>query len=443
MPPLRCAWLLLPVLFGCASVAGAAPPVAGDLPWFSAAPPMKAPTGRVLRVSDSQALLDAVDSAESGDTILLADGHYMLPRYLEIRADDVTLRGASGRRDRVILDGAQSRHGELLGITGCSGVTVADLTVQNVRWNGIKINSDKFTTRVTIYNCVIRNVWQRGVKGPRVQAEDRARFRPSDCRIQYCLFYNDRPKRYEDDPADTPDNFGGNYIGGIDVMYPRRWTISNNVFIGIRGRTGNGRGAVFLWHEAEDCIVERNIFIDCDSGICLGNSYRPDDVPVHATNCTVRNNFVTRCPENGILADYTRDCRIVHNTVYDPQSRLKRLIRIVHDADGLLVANNLLVGPAPRVETGSEIAFTGNAVGDFAASLVDPAQGNLHLSQPDGQIVDAGQPLPDGVAVDDIDGQRRDEEPDVGADEWSAVATEGVSANAQGKAEPRGVSPRW
>lgn len=440
MPPLRCAWLILPALFGCASVAGAAPPVAVDLPWFPAAPPMKAPTGRVLRVSDSQALLDAVDSVESGDTILLADGHYMLPRYLEIRTDHVTLRGASGRRDRVILDGAQSRHGELLGITGCSGVTVADLTVQNVRWNGIKINSDKFTTRVTIYNCVIRNVWQRGVKGPRVQAEDRARFRPSDCRIQYCLFYNDRPKRYEDDPADTPDNFAGNYIGGIDVMYPRRWTISNNVFIGIRGRTGNGRGAVFLWHEAEDCIVERNIFIDCDSGICLGNSYRPDDVPVHATNCTVRNNFVTRCPENGILADHTRDCHIVHNTVYDPQSRLKRLIRIVHDADGLLVANNLLVGPAPRVETGSEVAFTGNAVGDFAASLVDPAQGDLHLLRPDRQVVDAGQPLPEGVAADDIDGQRRDEEPDVGADEWSA--TEGVSANAQGQVEPRGVSPR-
>ena len=186
-------------------------------------------------------------------------------------ADNVTLRSESGQRDNVVLDG-QGRLGELVGITGCSGVTIADLTVQNVKWNGIKLNSDRGVNRVTIYNCVIHNVWQRGIKGVMVPQEDRQRLRPSDCRVQYCLFYNDRPKRFEDDEADRPDNFGGNYIGGIDVMYAQRWTISDNVFVGIQGRTGEARGAIFLWVDARDCVVERNIVIDCDSGICLGNS---------------------------------------------------------------------------------------------------------------------------------------------------------------------------
>ncbi len=385
-------------------------------PWFPQAPALPPPGGPVIRVSNVEELFRAAEAVQPGGTILLADGQYQMPRYLEIRTDNVTLRGESGRRERVILDGADSRHGELLGITGCEGVTIADLTVQNVRWNGLKINSDRGTTRVTIHHCVIHNVWQRGVKGPRVPREQLDRGRASDCRIQYCLFYNDRPKQFSDDPADTPDNFGGNYVGGIDVMSARRWTIRGNVFVGIQGRTREARGAVFLWHDAQDCVVERNVVIDCDSGICLGNSYRPADIEIHARRCLVRNNFVVRCPENGILADYTEDCRILHNSVYDPESRLQRLIRLVHDNRGLIVANNLLCGPPPRIETASAVQLRENAVGDFAAAFVDPARGDLHLGQPVPKAVNAGEPSAE--ITDDFDGQPRDARPDLGADEW-------------------------
>jgi len=37
-----------------------------------------------------------------------------------------------------------------------------------------------------------------------------------------------------------------NYVGGIDAMYARQWTICDNVFVGIQGRTRAARGAVFL-----------------------------------------------------------------------------------------------------------------------------------------------------------------------------------------------------
>jgi hypothetical protein len=300
-------------------------------------------------------------------------------------------------------------------VTGCAGVTIADLTIQNVKWNGFKLNSDKHTTEVTIHNCIIHNIWQRGVKGPAVKPEDRDTFRPSDCRIQHCLFYNDRPKQFSDDPADRPGGFGGDYIGGIDVMFPRRWTISDNVFFRIQGRTRQARGAVFLWHDAQDCVVERNLIIDCDSGICLGNSHKPADVEVHCRRCAVRNNFVVRCPENGILADYTRDCKIVHNTSHDPDSRMKRLVRLVHDNDGLLLANNLLSGPPMRVETDSEMDVRGNVTGDFTAAFVDAAAGNLHLARRVPEVTDAAVPLPD--VREDVDAKPRDARPDVGADE--------------------------
>ncbi|HSI34012.1 MAG: right-handed parallel beta-helix repeat-containing protein [Phycisphaerae bacterium] len=385
--------------------------------WLPKAPPLPRPTGPVIRVATVDELFRAADAVKPGGTILVADGHYAMPRYFELRTDRVTLRGESGRRDKVVLDGGTNRHGELLGITGCSGVTIADLTVQNARTNAIKINSDRFTTAVTVYNCVIRNAWQRGVKGPAVRPADRDKFRPTDCRIQHCLFYNDRPKRYADDPDDNAGNFGGNYVGGIDAMYARRWTISDNVFRGIKGRTGEGRGAVFLWQFAEECVVERNVIVDCDSGICLGNGHKPADVAAHCTGCVVRNNVLARCPEQGILAHHTKDCRIVHNTVHDPTARFKRLIRIVGGAEGLTVVNNLLSGPPIRVETTDKITSRGNVEREMAGAFVDVAAGDLHLRAAAPGVTDAGESVADAPA--DFDGRRRDARPDIGAHEWA------------------------
>jgi len=215
----------------------------------------------------------------------------MMPHYVQIAADNVTLRGASGRRERVVLDGAQSRDGELLGVSACSGVTIADLSIQNIKWNGFKINSQTNVQKLTIYNCIIHNIWQRGVKGVKVPEAGRETIRPRHCRIQYCLFYNDRPKRLSDDAADIAK---GNYIAGIDVMFAADWVISDNVFVGIQGRTQEGRGAVFVWHDSRDCIIERNIIIDCDVGLQLGNPHKPEGIRHHCVRFIARNNFITR-----------------------------------------------------------------------------------------------------------------------------------------------------
>ncbi len=382
--------------------------------WFPLAAPLPPASGQVIRVDNVEQLFRAAVEVEPGGTILLADGHYMLPRYFELDKDRVTLRSASGQRDRVVLDGADSQHGELVGISHCTGVTVADLTIQNIKWNGFKINSDKHASQVTIRNCVIHNIWQRGVKGPAVDQQDRGLFWPTACRIEYCLFYNDRPKQYSDDPADTPDTFGGNYIGGIDAMHAKQWVISDNVFIGIHGRTGEGRGAIFLWNESQECVVERNVIIDCDCGICLGNHYRHGDTSWHDNRCVVRNNFVTRCSETGILAAHTRDCQVIHNTIHDPASRLGRLIWVQDDNDGLLVANNLLSGPGV-LDTGTgRIALRGNvAAEDLSTTFRDAPAGNLRLLC---DVTSDAERLEQ--ATSDIDGRQRPAQPTAGAVEW-------------------------
>ena len=327
-------------------------------PWFPKAPSLPKPSGNVIQVKTVNELFQATKDVAPGGAILLADGHYMMPRYFEITTDNVTLRGASGDRHKVILDGASSRHGELVGITGAKGVTIADLTIRNVKWNGFKINSDRGTEKATIYNCVIHNIWQRGVKAPAMPKEKGARG-PRECRIQYCLFYNDRPKQFADDETDTADSFNGNYIGGIDVKNTIDWTISDNVFLGIQGRTREGRGCIYISENGRGCKIERNVFIDCDVAIALGNPSLGYS-PLQAINCVARNNFVSQCPETGILACYTRDCRIEGNTIYDPAPRPKRPIWVQLKNDGLIVKGNLVVGPPINITSDSEIELIDN-----------------------------------------------------------------------------------
>ena len=107
----------------------------------------------------------AAQTVQHGGTIEIADGHYMMPTVFTMRTDDVCIRSASGDRDAVVLDGAQSDHGELMGFTECHRVTVANLTIQNC-----------------IHNCVARNIWQRGLKGvcgPQAEGADDLPMRPS------------------------------------------------------------------------------------------------------------------------------------------------------------------------------------------------------------------------------------------------------------------------
>ena len=388
-----------------------------DESWWPKAPALAPPKGRVIKVASVGQLFDAVGKVRPGGTISVGAGHYRLSRRLGIKTDRVTLRGATGKRSDVILDGGGI--GELVAFTACSDVTVADLTIQNVKWNGFKIDSQTGVQRLRIYNCVIHNIWQRGVKGVIVPAKDREKLRPRDCSVEYCLFYNDRAKKFSDDEADKPKpaQFDGNYIGGIDVMYAKGWTISDNVFLNIQGRTREGRGAIFLWHEIEDCVVERNIIVDCDKGISLGNSYLPRErgLKLHARRCIVRNNFITRAPEAGVLAAHTADCKILNNTIHEPASRMRRLVRILGACDGLLVAGNIFSGPPPRNESGGKVTIDNNLVKDLTAAFVDPAGGNLHLKTPLAEVVDRAAKRAE--VTGDIDGGKRGAKPDLGADE--------------------------
>jgi hypothetical protein len=385
-----------------------------------AAPALSAPAGDVVRVTNVAELLAAAKALQSGQTILVAPGLYAMPEQLPIgNADDVAIRGAGGDRSQVVLDFAGSRHTEGVVFTHCQRALLADLTVQNVKQNGIKLNGHLGAAYVTIRNVRSRNVWQRHVKVSQLRPgpDGREVWAPG-YRIEFCLFENDRPKQAGDEPFEdeNPEKFRYNYVGGIDVMSTDGLVVADNVFRNIHGNTKEGRGGVFIWMGSKNAVVERNLFIDCDQGVCLGNPSRGNEGLVHATDCVVRNNFIVRCPENDLFAAHTKGCRFVHNTVFDPDSRLKRLFRAVASNQDLEVAGNIFSGPdIPAAFTAGVAAFRDNLNRDVAGYFRDPGMGDLRLVAAATDAIDRG-PEP-ALVIDDVQARPRRGRPDLGADE--------------------------
>ena len=91
-----------------------------------------------------------------------------------------------------------------------------------------------------------------------------------------------------------------------------------------------------------------------------------------------------------------------------------RLLRMVFANDRLVIANNLISGPAISNESDSDITFVGNSIKDMTDAFVDPVQGNLHLTR-DGTGKVARVPARPDV-TGDINGGQRGPKTLVGAD---------------------------
>ena len=400
--------------------------------WYPKAPPLPEPKGEVIKVKTVAELYGAVRRVKNGGTVMIADGTYtMRGPLMVVGKKNVTLRGESGDPWKARLDFHGSNKG--IAFTRSTDCTLAYVMVENVRQNGIKINSNLQVHRIRIYNCVTHNVWQRHVKGVRAPMKDGKTQHVLDCRVEYCLMYNDRPKRRGDDPyEDSRSHFGFNYVGGMDVMGAKGWVIRNNVFINIHGKSWGARGAIFMWNDTTDCLIEGNIFINCDRAICLGNGHRAKDkttgkpiLPVHDTRMIVRNNMITLPAnsrlDNGILCEFTQDCKIVNNTIHDLRNRSVRAIRIVQDNDGLLVKNNIVSGRGIRIEKyKGTIKVEGNLQKHVPEYFVDPKNGNLRLTEKAVEAIDKGVALKE--VEKDIDGAKRGGKPDLGAHEFAAKA---------------------
>ena len=398
--------------------------------------PLPPPTGRVveLMVDRADELPALVRSAEAGTTILLGDGTYRFTqqgeaeRRLRITSQRVALRGASGDRDRVVIDGEYATD-EILAISA-SQVTVADLTIRRAVHHPIHVTGGPAgdITGTRLYNLRVVDGGEQFLKintsgqSPNTYADDGS--------VECSSFEMTAEGR--EHVAPEP---GGCYTGGIDAHQARGWVVRNNVFRGIHCENGAiAEHAVHFWTSSRDTLVEQNRIIDCARGVGFGlgdgggqgpdRAYDDDPYPgvgyIGHYDGVIRNNVIVNSSgfaffDTGIELEQARGTRILHNTVMHSQSAFASISYRFGQTE-VVLANNLV--RSLRERDGAVATAQTNLETSDLGLFADVEREDYHLKQTATAAIDQGTALDDAGA--DIDGEPHDRgAPDIGADEFS------------------------
>ncbi len=371
--------------------------------------------GGTIQVATLDELQQAVLNVKPHETILIADGVYRLKQPLMIEnKTHFTLRGASGDAAKVVLQGGGWEGGnprDGIVIRSSRDVVIADLGIVDFRTFGIKVEAlgnEKFPEspeNIHVLRCNFMNIGVRAIKG----TAPANRHPLVGGSVRFCRFENTKV-------PDTTWQFRGDYVSAIDMMYLKDWTFSDNAFYNIRGANGGGRGAIFIWNQSRNIVVERNKFIGCDRSIAFGNPSEPthyEPGTLHNYDGIIRNNFIVAGDRRGkgIEVTWADNVEVCHNTIYAPEQQY-RAIHYFQKVSGLNIANNLVQG---NILGEGDAQLTGNLKGNLDGYFISPAVGDLHLTVRAEKAIGKGTET--GCAQNDIDGQERKKIPDIGADE--------------------------
>ncbi len=354
-----------------------------------------------------------IEGAQDGDEILLTDGAYAIPaaHYAVQITASITVRGASGDRDAVVISGAgYSVPGEGLMVMA-PDVSIASLTVRDVRNHAISVKGELGAEAPRIYDVHLVDIGTQHVKATATTHDGVV----ACSRLGW-----------------TGSGATGDYIDAVDVHGGIDWTVSDNV---VYNHWGDGTGcevdedcgtyasgggpAILFWNGSAGTVVERNLILDAFRGIALGfGTAHPGGA--------VRNNFFWQPTagrpgargfipgDMGIQIQAGSGVAVDHNTVLlggDYPGPIE-----VWNSDGVAVRDNLLNTTVWDRGGNTALAVGGNKTDAGAADFV--AAGDPHLAPGSGAIDYAGSVAVPGVA-DDLDGDPRPTGPrrDAGCDE--------------------------
>jgi hypothetical protein len=411
---------------------GGSPSDAGSAGAAARCAPLPEP-GSTIEVSNAADLVSTVYDAQPGATIVLSDGTYGLAgKIVQVRADNVTLRGKSGDRDKVILDGGYSASsGEIIAITA-SHATIANLTIAHAYTHAIHVQTSGSDVLGTlIYDVHVLDALEQGIK---INLDATTTHFPDQGTIA-C-------SQIELTAAGRSQVRNNCYTGGIDAHGARGWTIRDNRIEGFYCAQGLSEHAVHFWTGSRDTIVERNQIRNCARGVGFGlgettasssDAWRtyaddpcPNRTPVGHHGGIIRNNFIFANDtalfasdsgfDSGIALEQACNATIVHNTIFASTAPRSSAVEWRFANTSALVVNNLANAPFRDRGAGASATSQANAETATAGAFVDPAQGDLHLASTASAFKGQGVAVAAGICDDDIDGEPRARR-DLGADE--------------------------
>lgn len=277
-------------------------------------PPPRAEQKRAYVASgDVSMLLETLRTASPGTTLLLADGVYTLAPHqsLEVSTPGVTIRGASGRRAAVVIEGGYNTIS-----INADDITVAHMSLRNPTFHAIQVRGEVGLVRPTIYNVHLVDAGQQFVK---VSTGDGTQGKFADACLVACslIEYTTHARGTDSTPP--------SYTNGVDILAGKDWVIRDNVFRRIRSQAGPAGPAILVWKNALNTLIQRNLILDSWRGIALGLS-APDAlsrggayVAYDHQDGLVENNVILALHQAADVAienNYAFNSRIIRNIIY-------------------------------------------------------------------------------------------------------------------------------
>ena len=214
----------------------------------------------MVTVSSVKELETAVQYSFAGVSILINDGVYNLNgRWFSLNVPGITIRSASGNRDKVILDG-DYKSPSVFEITA-SDVTIADLTIKYPYNHAIHVISPlqgNDTSDTLIHNVHIVDPGQQAIKINPVGDDTYPVNGSIEC------------SQIELTDAGRGHIRNNCYTGGIDAHKANGWIVRDNEIKGFWCPNGLSEHAIHFWDYSQDTVVERNILTDNARGIGFG-----------------------------------------------------------------------------------------------------------------------------------------------------------------------------
>ncbi|MCO4746887.1 MAG: right-handed parallel beta-helix repeat-containing protein [Proteobacteria bacterium] len=383
------------------------------------------PTGDVVNISPSDDLEAALEALTTGQTALLAAGTYALASdaYISLRADGVTVRGATGRAEDVVIDGNwQTQFGLSV---NASDVVISDLTLQRFYYHPVHVtpSAGRSISGVRLYRLRIIDGAEQAIK---INTGDNGTLFADDGEVA-C-------SHLELTDDGRPHVRNNCYTGGVDAHQARGWGIRDNHIEGFWCDSGLSEHGVHFWRGGRDTVIERNTLVNNARGIGLGLGQdtvgrRYSDSPCGGAIAqsyaeTAVNNLIfaddaalfasTSGFDAGISLESACDATVLHNTVVSTQAPFSS-IEYRFDTTRGTVANNLVSHNVRDRGVGGPLTVAANLADAPSSCFASVGAGNLHLAAGCAAIdaADAGHTVPR-----DVDDTLRDSTPDIGADEF-------------------------
>ena len=399
------------------------------VPFCIADGPCTAPTlalngTRIVHVSNEVALQQAISNAQTGDTIVLADGNYQLTNSLYLNGkNNITIRGNSGCNGAVLIGKGMDNpsfgsvpHGIW---SNSLNTTIAHLTIRDTYDNTVVFNSGAQSPRlysVKLVNSGSQFVKSNPTNGPAGIGVDNGI-------IEFSWF------EYTAGPPATDHGAGVGYFNGISAHASDNWIIRGNLFKNLHNPDTSDypwNPAVLMWNHSTNTLTENNVFLNVDRAISYG--LVDQATGTDHSGGIIRNNFITNVPglmspgrtasSDGLIIVYdSPNTKVYHNSILsNGNNRYSIEFRFPTTTGG--EARNNLGDASLNLRDGATATQNGNALNITASVFTNPGIGDLHVRASAAMVIDQAPSLP--AVNGDIDGNPRPQGAgyEIGADEY-------------------------